>query len=225
MSYESIVIAGKKVESLPGFYFGSRAGWSWPAPFGVFKRLCDIGFALIALPLILILAVVLVVLNPYFNPGPVIFRQDRMGLGGKKIRLWKFRSMAECNRGLRGYDDPLEAHRITRLGGFIRRTRLDELPNFINVLAGDMCTVGPRPDAWGHACIHMATIPHYRGRFRVRPGITGLAQVRGGYADNARTTERKARFDRIYIDCSGIKLDLYIIAKTFGVLVTGFGAR
>jgi lipopolysaccharide/colanic/teichoic acid biosynthesis glycosyltransferase len=225
MSYESIVIGSEKVVSPTRYLVGRGTVLAFPAPYVFFKRLLDIGFSLLALPLILITAAVLLVLNPVFNPGPVIFRQERMGLGGQKIKLWKFRSMTGCSGELRRCDDPLETHRITHLGRVLRRSRLDELPNFLNVLAGDMTTVGPRPDAWNHARIHIMEIPHYRGRFRVRPGITGLAQVRGGYADTSRAIERKARFDRIYIDQSGMRLDLYIIARTFWVLATGFGAR
>mgnify|MGYP001072639295 CR=1 FL=1 len=225
MSYESIVIGSEKIGSPSRYLVGPRAVLILPIPYAFFKRLCDIGFSMLALPLILITAAVLLVLNPFLNPGPVIFRQERMGLGGKKIRLWKFRSMTGCSSDLRSCDDPLETHRITRLGRLLRISRLDELPNFLNVLAGDMCTVGPRPDAWSHARNHILAIPHYSGRFRVRPGITGLAQVRGGYADNPRATERKARFDRIYIERSGMRLDFYIMARTFRVIATGFGAR
>jgi len=99
------------------------------------------------------------------------------------------------------------------------------LPNFINVLVGDMSLVGPRPDAWSHSTEYAKKILHYSDRFRVRPGITGLAQVRGGYADSSRAVQRKARFDRFYVRKSRIKLDLHIIWCTFGVVLTGFGGR
>ena len=171
------------------------------------------------------MATVLFVINPICNRGPVFFRQERMGLGGKKIMLWKFRTMAVSDEELRDVDAPLEAERITPLGRLMRRTRIDELPNCLNVLRGEMSVVGPRPDAWEHARHHIDVVQYYCERFRVLPGITGLAQVRGGYADSRRATERKARLDLFYVRRSRIKLDLLIIRETVAVMVTGFGAK
>lgn len=225
MVYDIVSPRDSYRSALPEFHTKPRPIANWSFRYVAVKKITDVGFSLVALPTIAVAGVILLALNPLLNPGPLLFRQERMGLGGKKIRLWKFRTMTGACDDLRGHDEPLEEHRITRLGKILRRTRIDELPNFFNVLSGDMSLIGPRPDAWEHAIVHIVDIPHYVDRFRVLPGITGLAQVRGGYADNARATERKARFDRFYIKRSRIKLDAYIIAKTIQVLVTGFGAK
>lgn len=198
---------------------------NWSARYVIFKAVFDKGFAIVMLPVIVGAGLVLILLNPLFNPGPLFFCQERMGLGGQKFRLWKFRTMDCRSEKVRPHDAPLEQDRITALGRFLRRTRIDELPNFFNVLRGDMSVIGPRPDAWEHAIIHMHTITNYRDRFRVRPGITGLAQVMGGYADNTRAIERKARFDLFYVKRSRIKLELFVVWRTIAVLFTGFGAR
>jgi lipopolysaccharide/colanic/teichoic acid biosynthesis glycosyltransferase len=121
--------------------------------------------------------------------------------------------------------DPLETERITRLGQFIRRTRIDELPNFLTVLTGEMALVGPRPDIWDHAAWFTDNIPYYKYRARVKPGITGLAQIRGGYADQLISINRKARYDYYYVRHGTIRLEAYIIVKTVSVMVLGTGAK
>lgn len=186
----------------------------------------DIVAALIGMTLALFVAAILLVLNPFFNPGPLLFRQVRMGRGGRRFMMWKFRTMAPLTTAdVRAADAPLEHHRITPLGRWLRKTRIDELPNFVNVWRGEMSVIGPRPDAWEHATIYSATVRDYAQRFRVRPGITGLAQVRGGYADTLRAVERKARFDRFYVENWSPALDLYIVGRTLWVMVSGFGAK
>lgn len=225
MTYYSAPAPESELSDFPEFFSKPTPLTFWTTRFIVFKKLCDVGFSLLALPMIFIAALVLLVINPFFNRGPLFFRQERMGLGGRKIMLWKFRTMTGPTSTLRHVDAPLEHERITRLGRILRRTRIDELPNFINVLSGEMSLVGPRPDAWDHAVAHIDDTRYYCDRFRVLPGITGLAQVRGGYADDRRATERKARLDRFYVRRSRIKLDLLIIFQTVRVLVTGFGAK
>jgi len=225
MTFYSAPVPESELSDFPEPYSRPTPLTYWTPRFVVFKKICDIGFALLALPVIFTTALLLLALNPFYNPGPLFFRQERMGLGGRKIMLWKFRTMTGSTSTLRHVDAPLEQERITRLGRILRRTRIDELPNFINVLAGEMSLVGPRPDAWDHAMVHLDDTRYYCDRFRVLPGITGLAQVRGGYADDRRATERKARLDRFYVRRSRIKLDLLIIFQTVRVLITGFGAR
>ena len=191
----------------------------------VFKCVCDKGFAILSLPSIMCIGLILWAINPFFNPGPLFFYQDRMGLNGRRFKLLKFRTMSPASVQARAHDAPLEAERITVFAGYLRKFHFDELPNFINVLIGDMCLVGPRPDAWDHSTKYADVVPYYSNRFRVKPGITGLAQVRLGYADTTRAVERKARFDNFYIQKSRIKLDVYIIWRTFVVFFNGFGGR
>ncbi|MGR3291348.1 MAG: sugar transferase [Paracoccaceae bacterium] len=225
MNYQSGTIHNPDLPAALDFHTKPRPISRWSLRYRVLKKLFDIGFSILALPLIALTAFALLLLNPFFNPGPLFFRQLRMGIGGRKFTLLKFRTMSVSSRNVRAHDDPLEDERITKIGKYLRRTRIDEWPNFFNVLKGEMSIVGPRPDAWEHAIQDIQDIPHYRDRFRILPGITGLAQVRGGYADNPRATKRKARFDRFYLKHSRIKFDLYILAQTVVVIFTGFGAK
>lgn len=188
-------------------------------------RAMDVAIAITAAPAVLAISVILLLLNPIFNPGPLFFRQKRMGKDCRSFMVWKFRTMRMAENPLRHVDDPLDSHRITRLGAILRKTRLDELPNLINVLRGEMAVIGPRPDAWDHAVVHIRTIPHYSKRFAVLPGITGLAQVRAGYADDEKSIRRKARLDSIYVKRRSPRMDAAIVMATFVVMATGFGGR
>lgn len=188
-------------------------------------RMLDITFALLAAPIVAAMALLLLVLNPIFNPGPLFFRQKRMGKDCSSFHMWKFRTMLASPVAVRSHDAPLDRHRITRLGALLRKSRLDELPNLINVLRGEMALVGPRPDAWEHSTAYIRTIPFYDRRFAVLPGITGLAQVRSGYADDYQSVCRKARLDAIYVRNRSLRMDAGIVMATVVVMITGFGAR
>lgn len=191
------------------------------------KRLFDLVAASFGCSVALIVGILLLLMNPVFNPGPLLFRQERMGRHGRKFTLWKFRTMLPCpeGRSVRPTNAPLEEARITKLGRVLRRCRVDELPNFLNVLRGEMSVIGPRPDAWEHALHYSAAVEAYRHRFEVLPGITGLAQVVGGYADCHDATRRKARFDKFYVEHRSIALEVLIVWRTLRVIVGGFGAR
>lgn len=207
-----------------------RAVWNplegWSPAFLLSKRTLDIFAALVGLGIAVLAGLVLLVLNPVLNPGPLLFKQLRMGKGGRPFTMWKFRSMTEAKETQhRLPTDPLESDRITRLGHFIRRTRIDELPNFISVLTGEMALVGPRPDTWDHATWFTENVRYYKYRARVRPGITGLAQIRGGYADQLITINRKARYDYYYVRHGTVMLEVYIILKTISVMFLGTGAK
>lgn len=195
------------------------------AAFAALKRGFDITCALVAMPLILIFALILTVVNPLWNAGPVFYRQKRMGRNCRCFTVLKFRSMRPAGQVARGPDDVLEHDRITPLGRFIRVTRIDELPQFINVLNGDMSVIGPRPDYWNHAVHYIASIPEYRARHSVRPGITGLAQVDAGYAEGMAATFAKVRHDLRYIRQLGLRMELYVFCRTIYVVLSGSGAR
>ncbi|MCV6592317.1 MAG: sugar transferase [Silicimonas sp.] len=198
----------------------------WSGTFFFSKRLLDILSAVIGLVTAVVVALILLVLNPFFNPGPLLFKQKRMGLWGRPFTLWKFRTMTGDPSGAeRGPVAPLEEDRITALGRFLRRSRIDELPNFFSVLIGEMSLVGPRPDLWSHALWFRDNIPWYAQRIRVRPGITGLAQIRGGYADQIISINRKARYDYHYISRGSARMELYIILRTISVMIFGTGAK
>ena len=163
--------------------------------------------------------------NTRWNPGPLFFSQKRMGREGKVFTVLKFRTMRVAPAVARGPDDPLERHRITPLGRWLRRTRVDELPQLWNVLIGQMSLIGPRPDLLEHAEAYVALVPRYNERHGVRPGISGLAQVRMGYAEGVALTARKARLDMIYIRRAGWRMEWLILRRTVIVLLTGFGAH
>lgn len=154
---------------------------------------------------------------------PVIYAQERVGKDMRVFRLYKFRTMvkdAEVRSGpvLAEEDDP----RITPLGRILRRYRLDELPQLVNVLTGDMSFVGPRPERPFFVEEFLRTIPGYRERFYVKPGITGLAQVSGGYAT---TPERKLKYDLIYMYHQNLAMDVQVLVETVRVVLTGRGSR
>ena len=175
--------------------------------FWVVKRLFDIVISVLMLPLIFIMYVILFVLNRYFNPGPVFFVQKRMGKNCKIFNTIKFRTMSHTNTIMRGHNDPVEQNRITLLGGFLRETKLDEVPQFINVILGEMSLIGPRPDYYEHAKIFLKEIKDYEARHAIRPGISGLSQIRLGYAVGIKATKNKAIIDQYYIRNAGFILD------------------
>jgi lipopolysaccharide/colanic/teichoic acid biosynthesis glycosyltransferase len=197
---------------------GSPAFWAA-------KRGLDVTVAALGLPFVSVMGLVLLVMNPFWNPGPLLYRQQRMGRFGQEMTVWKFRTMLEAGDGERGPADPVETHRITPLGGWLRRTRLDELPQFLNVLLGQMSLIGPRPDIVDHARIYARAVPGYRKRHAVRPGISGYAQVRLGYAEGFELTARKTRLDLLYVRRAGWWLEWRVLRRTLWVMATGFGAR
>ena len=189
------------------------------------KRGCDVAVAILALPVVMIVALGLFLANPLWNPGPVLFRQTRMGRHCRPFTAFKFRTMRECRSATRGPHDPVEHERITPLGRFLRRSRIDEIPQFINILKGDMSLIGPRPDFWDHAVHFIDSVPGYQARHAVKPGITGLAQVHLGYAEGLEATFKKVRYDLEYIRTMSLSLELHVLWRTVIVVTTGFGAR
>lgn len=162
----------------------------------------------------MVISALLLVLNPLFNRGPLFYTQRRMGQGCKPFTAIKFRTMLPDSGAMRGHDDPLETDRITPLGRFLRKSRVDELPQVLNVLRGEMSLIGPRPDVVEHAREYLLLVPGYRDRHAVRPGISGLAQTEIGYAEGVEATRRKVRADLYYIEHAGFGLDAYIFVRT-----------
>ena len=196
---------------------GSRLFWAC-------KRGFDVAGALLLLPVALVMMALLAVLNPFLNPGSLFFSQIRMGRNCKPFRAYKFRSMRAVSQISRGADDPLETDRITPFGKFLRRSRIDELPQIFNVLRGDMSLIGPRPDYIHHARSYLRQIPEYRRRHDVRPGISGYSQVTLGYAVGTEATRDKARGDVHYIENAGFAMDLRLVLRTIRTVVTRAGA-
>lgn len=187
--------------------------------FTLFKRVFDILGALLLLAAMLQVATALLVANPFYNRGPLYFVQTRMGRDCQPFRTFKFRSMLPGDHAVRGAFDALETNRINRLGNVLRKTRLDELPQAINVLRGEMSLIGPRPDYFDHACAYIEQVPGYRARLAARPGITGLAQTEIGYAEGIEMVSKKVAADLAYISNRSIRLDLWITARTIKVML------
>jgi putative colanic acid biosynthesis UDP-glucose lipid carrier transferase len=156
------------------------------------------------------------------SSGPVLFKQRRYGLDGKEITVYKFRSMTVIEDGAHVVQATKKDPRITRIGSFLRKTSLDELPQFINVLQGRMSIVGPRPHAVSHNELYRSLIKGYMIRHKVKPGITGWAQVNGfrGETDTIEKMQSRIDFDLDYLRNWSIFLDLWIILRTVSVVIS-----
>lgn len=187
---------------------------------GMLKRGVDIALASVALALAAIPMLLIAIAVKLTSRGTVLFRQLRYGLDGKEIRVWKFRSMTVCEDGAVVAQATRNDPRVTKIGGFLRRTSLDELPQIFNVLFGQMSLVGPRPHANAHNEFYRKQIEGYMLRHKVKPGITGLAQVNGcrGETETLDKMENRILFDHQYIREWTVWLDLKILLKTFGVV-------
>ncbi len=183
---------------------------------GVTKRLTDIGLSVIILLLLLPLLLLIAVMVKTSSPGPVIFKQRRYGLDGREIAVYKFRTMSVTEDGAQIRQASKKDSRITRIGGILRRTSLDELPQLINVLQGRMSLVGPRPHAVAHNEEYRKLIKGYMVRHKVLPGITGLAQVNGCRGETSQLEDMEARvnYDLDYLRRWTPMLDIKIILLT-----------
>lgn len=187
------------------------------------KRIFDIILSILAMPFVLILMVIFVPIIRLDSEGSAFFVQKRVGRNGQAFKLIKFRSMYSSDDPKRDQvwtqeDDP----RITKVGKFIRKYRIDEFPQFINVLKGDMSIVGPRPETVYLTDKFTKKNPRFALRTLVKPGITGWAQVNGGYD---HTPNEKVEFDIEYIENQSLLTDFQILLKTVGVVVLGRGVR
>jgi lipopolysaccharide/colanic/teichoic acid biosynthesis glycosyltransferase len=195
---------------------------------GLWKRGLDLALVVLSLPIALLLMLIVAVAIKIEEPGASLwFWQERIGRDGRPFRMVKLRSMradttALCEPTL---PESQTQDRTTRVGRFIRRYRLDELPQFWHVLRGEMSVIGPRPEQVPLVERYAQEIPFYPYRHRVKPGITGWAQVNQGYATGTDETRVKLQYDLYYVQRCSLWLDLLIVIRTFGVLWTGFGAR
>ncbi len=188
------------------------------------KYLFDLAIIVLTLPLVLPLALLTALLIRLESPGPAIFTQERVGQGNRSFRIYKFRSMV-ASHGDEARFASENDQRVTRVGQIIRKLRIDEIPQFINVLKGEMSLIGPRPEQREFVERFDQEIPFYSYRHVVRPGITGWAQVMQGYAASADATRLKIELDFYYIKHCSLALDVLIVFRTFQTILTGFGAR
>ncbi|MGR2691049.1 TIGR03013 family XrtA/PEP-CTERM system glycosyltransferase, partial [Pelomicrobium sp. P1] len=197
---------------------------------GIARTLVKRAFDLVAAGLLLVVAapvMVLAAIAIFLESGrPIVFKQERVGAGGRTFNLLKFRSMrqdAEADGKPRWASE--KDDRVTRVGRFIRKTRIDELPQLINVLKGDMSFVGPRPERPYFVAELTEQIPFYGVRHSVKPGITGWAQVRYCYGCSVQDARKKLQFDLYYVKNHSLLLDLVILFETVRVVLLGEGAR
>ncbi len=188
-----------------------------------FKRAIDFLVALLCLPLVASIIGVCAILIKLETPGPVFYCQRRAGFGGRPFNIFKLRTMTHNHNG---GDYTLEGDkRITRVGRFLRQYRLDELPQIINILSGDMSWIGPRPEAISLAEWYERDVPFYIYRHIVRPGMSGWAQVHQGNVAAVDAARLKLEYDFYYIKHFSFWLDAVIVLKTVRAIVTGFGSR
>ena len=187
---------------------------------GMLKRACDFGLAGVAVLFLAFPMLLIALAIKLTSRGPVFFRQRRYGLDGREILVWKFRSMTVMEDGGEVRQAQQNDSRLTPIGSFLRRTSLDELPQLLNVLGGTMSLVGPRPHATAHNEFYRRQIEGYMLRHKVKPGITGLAQVSGcrGETEQIEKMERRIHFDHRYIREWSLWLDVQILWKTFKVV-------
>lgn len=193
--------------------------------YSAFKRWFDVCAVLLTAPLWLSVILITGVFIKLESRGPAFFTQERVGQRNKKFKVYKLRSMRNDPQEDKPQFALSDDKRITNVGRFIRKTRIDEIPQFINVLKGDMSIIGPRPEQLAFVTQFEKEIPFYPYRHVVRPGITGWAQVMQGYADCADDTRVKIEHDFYYIKHFSLWLDILIVVKTIRTILTGFGAR
>jgi lipopolysaccharide/colanic/teichoic acid biosynthesis glycosyltransferase len=195
------------------------------APYAPFKRIVEALLVVVTAPAWLLLAAVTWAAIKLDSPGPAIFRQERTGFDDRPFTMFKFRTMVigadDGGPQFTAPDDP----RVTQVGRFLRLTRLDEIPQLINVLRGETALVGPRAEQVAFAQQFERLIPFYRYRHLVRPGITGWAQVHSGYADDVTDTIEKLTYDLYYIRHMSPWLDLTTLGKTLATVLKRSGAQ
>jgi exopolysaccharide biosynthesis polyprenyl glycosylphosphotransferase len=230
----SVKIVPETVDSLSGFKFEEVIGpplirlhptnmrrWQW-----IVKRLVDVVVSIVVLVPLLPVWLVIGVLIRLDSPGPALFRQERVGKKGRVFWLYKFRSMIpEAERETGPVWATPDDKRVTRLGRVLRKLRLDEVPQFINVLKGEMSLVGPRPERPYFVEQLKGEIGFYTRRLFVRPGITGWAQVRHRYDQSLEDVREKIRYDLYYLENMSLTLDLKIILRTVFVALSGRGTH
>lgn len=189
------------------------------------KRVLDIVTIIAVLPFVAVLMVVTALAIKLESSGSVFFWQKRVGMNGKTFNMLKFRSMTSDSEQHGSQFAQSNDMRVTRVGKFIRKFRIDETPQLWNVLKGDMSIIGPRPEQESFVNEFNQTIPNYSLRHLVRPGITGLAQTEQGYVADADGTVTKLKYDLYYINNLSFMTDVQITLKTIYTILTGFGAR
>lgn len=189
------------------------------------KRAIDLTAIALTLPLVLVVGIITAIAIKLESSGPVFFWQKRVGMNGKVFNMLKFRSMTSDSEKNGSQFAQSNDMRVTRIGKFTRKFRVDEIPQLWNVLKGEMSIIGPRPEQESFVNEFNESIPNYSLRHMVMPGITGLAQTEQGYVADAEATITKLEYDLYYIKNMSLMTDAQITLKTIYTIMTGFGAR
>lgn len=197
-----------------------------PSPvYSGLKAIFDFSFSILLIPFIILLFAIISVLIKAEDMGPVLFIQKRVGRLGKEFSIYKFRTMKiDAEKAGPSFAESDDA-RITKVGKILRKLRIDELPQIINILKGEMSFIGPRPEQKFFVELFEKEIPFYNYRHIVKPGISGWAQVMQGYAVAGEQTKLKIQYDFFYIKNFSLSLDILIFFKTIKTILSGFGAR
>ena len=195
------------------------------SPYAFWKRVFDVMAVVLAAPFILLLMGVVSLIVLFDSGAPIFFRQERVGKNGEPFQIIKFRTMRTDSEADGAAFATCGDPRVTRIGGFLRKFRLDEIPQFWNVFKGEMSIIGPRPEQQAFAGQFKNEIPLYDLRHNVRPGITGWAQVMQGYAADTDATREKLCYDFYYVKHCSPSLDLRTVYQTVITILTGFGSR
>ena len=191
----------------------------------VLKRIIDVVAALIGLVMLIPLTLMLAIAIKLDTPGPVFYKQMRVGLRGRPYMIWKFRSMKQDAETMGARWAATEDPRVSRVGRWLRKWRMDEVPQLINVLRGEMSLVGPRPERPVFVQELRNSIPYYDLRHTVRPGITGWAQTKFRYGASKEDSHVKLQYDLYYVKNLSLMLDMRIVVNTIKVMLLGEGAR
>lgn len=216
---ENVMYKNQNIIENEGYYINYKEN----VMYSVYKRALDLLASTLGLIIGVPIIIIFGILVKLEDGGPIFYKQERLGKNNKKFYIYKIRSMKIDAEKIGGAqwaekDDP----RITKIGKFIRKTRIDEIPQLFNILNGEMSLIGPRPERPELTYKFEEEIPGFINRLKIKPGLTGLAQVNGGYEISP---EEKLRWDLIYIKTQSFIVDIKIILKTIKVVITGDGAR
>ena len=201
------------------------AGFSIPGWYRYSKAIVEFVFTIAILPILIIILAIVALAILLTMGRPIFYRQKRVGLNDKEFLIYKFRSMVVNSEQTGAQFASGNDVRITKFGVLMRRFRIDELPQFINILKGEMSLIGPRPEQKSFVDKFSREIPLYAMRHLVKPGITGWAQVCQGYTDDVDSTHRKLQYDLYYVKHYSLIMDLKTVIKTIYTILTGFGSR
>lgn len=187
------------------------------------KRIMDLSISTIALIILLPFLLIIAISIKLSSPGAVFFKQERIGKSGKPFMIYKFRTMVKDAEANGPQLSSAHDARVTKIGRWLRKTRMDELPQFFNVIKGDMSLVGPRPERAHFIKLITEKAPHYRHLHRVRPGITSWGQVKYGYAENVDQMVQRLKYDILYIESMSLAMDIKILFYTILIVLKGSG--